>query len=155
MTIDGGLAHALLLEVSTAGRPARLELSNATGLLTLHPNAAESEIHGNVVTPTEIRHLRLPWSPEHELLVAGSPGTRAVALTRLARSVPAGEGVRVAFLRIDDALDPRPASWLVTHVGPGDWHLQDLESAEAVTMRLDADGVPMLPDGIEWPLELD
>ena len=147
--------HALLLEVSRAGRPARLELSNATGLLTLHPSADERELHGNVVTPTGIRHLRFPWSPEHELLIVGSPGAMAVTLGRLALSVAAGEGQRVAFLRIDDALDPRPASWLVTQVGPGDWHLQDLESAEATTMRLDADGVPMLPDGLEWPLEVD
>lgn len=155
VTIDGELVRSVLLEVSTGGRPSRLEVTAAAGLLTLHPSDDERELHGNVVTPTGIRHLRFEWSPDHELLVVGSPGASAVALGRLGGVVPVGEGTRVAFLRIDDALDPRAVSWLVTRIGPGDWHLQDLESAEERTASLDTDGLPVLPAAATWPLETD
>ena len=58
VTDEGGLVRSLLLEVTGGGRPARLELTSAAGLLTLHPATDQAEIHGNVVTPTGIRHLR-------------------------------------------------------------------------------------------------
>src|SRR5207245_3268482 len=43
------LIHSLLLEVTLVGRPSRLELATATGILTLHPEPDERSIHGNVV----------------------------------------------------------------------------------------------------------
>lgn len=155
VTVDGRLVRSLLLEVSPAGRPVRLELTCVAGLLTLHPSADERELHGNVVTPTGIRHLRFAWSPGHELFVLGSPATAAVALGRLAGVLAVGEGAPVAVLRVDDALDPRPATWQVTRTGPGDWQLGNVETGEERTTSLDPDGNPILPGAATWPLETE
>ena len=80
---DGRLEGTILLEIDAAGRPARLELGTADGLLTLHPDRGERELHGNVVTPDGIRHLRLDWSPAHELVVDGFPVALLAAVRRL------------------------------------------------------------------------
>lgn len=155
VTIDGAFVRSLLLEVSTAGRPARLELTSAAGLLTLHPSSDERELHGNVVTPTGIRHLRFAWSPAHELWVLGSPGVAAAALGRLAGVLAVGQTATVAVLGVDDALDPRPATWQVTRTGPRDWHLRDEQTGEEQVTTLDADGISVLPGAATWPLETD
>lgn len=63
----------LLLEVDSAGRWTRLELATSGGLLTLHPEPDESAVHGNVVTPSGVRPLALPWSAAHRLLLPGDP----------------------------------------------------------------------------------
>ena len=59
--VAGGPLHAEMypsgLEVAPNGRVTRLELTTGAGLLTLHPEPDESALHGNVVTPTGIRHL--------------------------------------------------------------------------------------------------
>ncbi len=60
---DGRLEGTILLEIDAAGRPARLELGTSDGLLTLHPDRGERELHGNVVTPDGIRHLRSRLEP--------------------------------------------------------------------------------------------
>ena len=97
VTIDGGLVRSLLLEVSTAGRPTRLEMTTAAGLLTLHPSTDERELHGNVVTPDGVRHLRFKWSPGYELVVLGSPGSAAVAVGRMAGVLEVGASASVAI----------------------------------------------------------
>lgn len=155
VTIDGGLVRSLLLEVSIAGRPTRLEMTTAAGLLTLHPDRDERELHGNVVTPTGIRHLAFGWSPEHELDVAGSPAAAAVALGRLATALAVGDSISIAVVSIDDALEPGPATWQVTRGGPPTWQLRNDESGEERTTSLDPDGIPILPDAEAWPLQAD
>ena len=88
---DGRLEGTLLLEIDGADRPARLELGTADGLLTLHPDRDERELHGNVVTPDGIRHLRFDWSPAHELVVDGFPVVLMAAVRRgRASGRPAG-----------------------------------------------------------------
>ena len=152
---DGTVSRSLLLEVSPAGRPTRLELTTAAGLLTLHPDTEGRELHGNVVTAAGIRHLRFDWSAAHELFVVASPAAAAVALRHLADSVTVGEGVAVGVIWIDDALVPRPGAWQVTRTAGDRWHLRDLEGTEERLAMVDPDGLPILPRAERWPLEQD
>jgi hypothetical protein len=152
---DGTLSRSVLLEVSPAGRPTRLELASPAGLLTLHPNAGGSELHGNVVTPTGIRHLAFDWSSEHDLFVVGSPAAAAVAVRRFADILAVGEAQPVPVVWVDDALEPRPGAWQVTRTAPDGWLLRDLDGTEERVMTVDAGGIPVLPDAASWPLELD
>jgi hypothetical protein len=151
----GGLARSVLLEASPAGRPTYLEVASPAGLLTLHPDLDERELHGNVVTSDGVRHLRFDWSLEHELFIVGSVAAVSVALHRLAGVIAVGEGRRVPVLQIDDALHPAPAAWRVSRTSPGGWHLQHPESGEERTTVLDDDGVPLVPGTVSWSLEID
>jgi hypothetical protein len=155
VTRDDGLVRSVLLEVSPAGRPTYLELATPSGLLTLHPDEQERELHGNAVTSGGIRHLRFDWSLDHGLHVVGSTVAAAAALHRLAGLVAVGEGRRIPVLLIDDALEPVPAVRRVTRTSAGGWHIVDVESDEERTMILDDDGVPLLPGSVTWPLETD
>ena len=133
-TVEGRLHATLLLEVDAADMPARLELSSAEGLLTLHPSSDRSELHGNVVTPDGIRHLRFDWSPDHELAVEGFPVALMPALR--ARREP---GDRPAVI-VGADLRPRPGSVDLDRLG-GEF-------------AIDADGAPAgLADAEGWPLE--
>ena len=152
---DGTLSRSVLLEVSPAGRPTRLELTSAAGMLTLHPDPDGRELHGNVVTAAGIRHLRFDWSAAHELLVVGSPAAAAVALRHLADSVAVGEGVAVSVIWIDDVLVPRPGAWQVTRAAADSWQLRDLEGTDERLARVHPDGLPILPGAERWPLEQD
>ena len=155
VTQGGGIARSVLLEVSPAGRASYLELATPSGLLTLHPDAHERELHGNAVTAGGIRHLRFDWSLDHALQVVGSSVAAAVALHRLAGIVALGEGRRIPILLIDDGLDPVAANQRVTRTSAGGWHIVEVERDEERTMVLDDDGVPLLPGSVTWPLETD
>lgn len=155
VTIDGRLLRSVLLEASPTGRPTYLEVATAAGLLTLHPEPDERELHGNAVTRDGVRHLRFDWSFDHELFVVGSIAAASVALHRLGRVVATGEGRRVVVLQVDDALQPTPSAWRVTRTSAGGWHLQDGDGGHERTTVLDDDGVPLLPGGSSWPLETD
>lgn len=120
---DGRLVRSLLLEVAPHGRVTRLELTTAAGLLTLHPEPDESALHGNVVTPTGIRHLAFDWGPDHALRVEGSRATDATAGLTTPGGVARG-------LRIGDDLVPRAGTWTV-----------------------DAEALAALADERTWPLE--
>jgi len=150
---DAGLTRSVLLEVSAAGRPTRLEVTTRAGLLTLHPEADESAIHGNVVGADGVRHLAFEWSRAHELLLLGSPASAAVTLGRLASGLDVGESRTLDVLRIDDSLDPQPARWTARRTDARAWQLRSLESGEERLVSLDASGRPVLPDAVEWPLE--
>jgi hypothetical protein len=150
---EGHLLRSLLLEVSTEGRPARLEMTTRAGLLTLHPETDESAIHGNIVTADGIRHLAFPWSSGHELLVLASPASTTIAVRRLDRRVIVGAVSVVDMLRIDDELDPRPVRWRVERIARHGWHLRDTESDEELRMTVEDDGRPSLVDEVSWPLE--
>lgn len=152
---DGGLRRSVLLEASPAGRPMRLELTSPAGILTLHPNVGGSELHGNVVTPTGIRHLAFDWSSEHDLFVVGSPAAAAVAVRRFADILAVGEARPVPVVWVDDALEPRPGAWQVTRTAPDGWHLRDLDGAEERVITVDPGGIPVLRDAASWPLEPD
>jgi hypothetical protein len=132
--LGGRLEGTLLLEIDGTGRPARLELGTADGLLTLHPDGGERELHGNVVTPSGIRHLRFDWSPAHELVVDGFP---VVLMAALRRGRDPGE--RPAVI-VDGRLE----------CGPGTIRLDRLGRE----FDIDADGAPAgLDDAEAWPLE--
>ena len=153
-TRDGRLQASLLLEVGADGRPARLELSTAAGLLTLHPEAGES-LHGNAVTPGGVRHLSFDWSEDHGLEIDANRVPTAVTAGRLASTTPAGEGRAVPVVVIRDDLVVRTAGRRFEQVGgPGSWQVTG--DGQTTLLALDADGLPVWPQPAEdWPLELD
>ena len=131
---NGRLEGTLMLEIGGAGRPARLELGTADGLLTLHPDRGERELHGNVVTAGGIRHLRFDWSPAHELVVDGFPVVLMAAVRR-----GRDPGDRPAVI-VGGRLECGTGSIRLDDVG-GDFDI-------------DADGAPAgLADAEDWPLE--
>ena len=160
-TRHGAVAWALLFETESDGRMARLEMSSAAGLLTLHPVGA-GVLHGNVVTPTSIRHLSFPEAPGVSLFVVASPAAAAIALGSLAGTVALGETVRVTVLRIDARLEPQPATWDVSRVEERRWRLVSVPgeapssdaAPEVREVRLDGSGLVDLPGEMRWPLEL-
>lgn len=93
---DGVLVRTVLFELDPSGRVTRLEVATANGLLTLHPDDDGQTMHGNVVSPDGVRHLRFDWGPEQALLVEGS---------QAAATIVAGGGA-TSVLRIGDDLDP-------------------------------------------------
>ena len=153
---DGVHLRAILFETDRSGRVERLEIASPAGLLTLHPDADGSTLHGNVVTPDGIRHLTFPWSPADSLFVLGSPAAAAISLGGLAQTIAIGATARVSTIRIDARLEPRPFAWDVSRVDERTWHLvevSDAPSPEERTVRLDADRLVDLPGGERWPLE--
>lgn len=150
---DGSLVRSLLLEVSVAGRPTRLEVTTAAGLLTLHPQPDESALHGNVVRVAGVHHLAFPWSAEHELLVLGSVASATTTLRRLAGPIVVGASRTIDVLRIDDTLKPRPARWTAGRIARHAWHLRDADGLEERRLTVDDEGRPLLTDAISWPLE--
>ena len=144
---DGRLVRAMLLEASTAGRPTRLEMTTRDGLLTLHPERDESAMHGNVVGPDGVRHLAFDWSPDHELLVLGSPASVAVTVRRLGPRLAVGASRTVELLLIDDDLVPRLVRGSVERESPLTWRMAESR------FTVDDDGRPVLADDIRWPLE--
>jgi hypothetical protein len=132
---DGTIVSSLLLEVDPKGRFSHLELSTASGLLTLHPEA-DGTLHGNAVNASGVRHLvAVPWAPDDVLLVAGSPISRAAATPRA--DAPRRNGVAMGVVvGLDLAVDRRA-------IGRSERSIQ-----------LDPNGIPALPDGVSWLLEL-
>lgn len=128
---DGAVDRALLLETDPDGRVTRLEISAAAGLLTLHPEADDSALYGNVATPGGIRHHAFAWSADHALVVDGS----AASMAALIRRHPTGP---IRAVLIGDDLVPRE---------------ETLDPA-SVDVSLDADGVAV-SNGPSWPLETD
>jgi hypothetical protein len=150
---DGALVRSLLVEVSTAGRPTRLEIATPAGLLTLHPERDESALHGNVVGADGIQHLAFVWSSEHELLIFGSPASATISLRRLAGTLVVGSSRELDVLRIEDDLVPRPARWHVERIARHAWHLRDRDGTDERRLTVDDDGRPLLADAVTWPLE--
>lgn len=94
-----GTSVTALLETAPDGRPTRLEVASAAGLLVLHPELDGSEAHGNVVGPDGVRPLAFGWGPAHVFDVAGLPWVAAACHV----ATPAGSGT-VDALAIDRSL---------------------------------------------------
>jgi len=152
-TLDGRMTHAVLLEATAGGRPTRLELATEAGLLTLHPADDERTAHGNVVHAGGVRPIELPWSPDHSFEVVDRPFPTAVMLGRLARSIAVGEGETVRVLSVDASLVVRPGERLVRRLADRRWEVADLAAGRETEIELDADGIPRLAAGDDWPLE--
>jgi hypothetical protein len=154
ITDKGILVRSLLLEVSPAGRPTRLEVTTLAGLLTLHLEVDESALHGNVVTPHGVRHLSFDWSAYHALVVVESPACVAAMLRGLALGVAAGAAIELDGVRFDDALEPLEARWRVTRNGGEAWRLRSLDATDDIAVRTDPEGRPILAGAQGWPLEI-
>ncbi len=125
---DGAIVHSLLLETSPDRRFAHLELATPAGLLTLHPEG-DGTLHGNAVTASGIRHVAgLAW-----------PADAIVALEGSAVSAAAASGP--------------PAPGAVLRIGL-DLGLRLQTGASERDRRATDDGLPVLLDGRDWPLEL-
>jgi len=152
--LEGRVTHALLLEVDRAGRPARLELTTESGMLTLHPEADGRSIHGNVVHRGGVRPVALAWSPDHDLEIVDRPLGTAVMLRRLSASVRVGEGETIPVLAIDGSLAVRPGTRLVRRLADRRWIVADLAGAREMAIELDPNGIPQFgPNADDWPLE--
>jgi hypothetical protein len=154
---NGAITHALLLEVDSQGRPGRLELTTAAGMLTLHPDASGRWLHGNVVGASGVRHLSLPWSDEHGIEVEGRPIAAAVTAARLARILEVGEGRDIPVVMVAADLVISEATHRYSRVDQGEWRIEAVSgNVPATVLRVDDRGIPAgLRGSREWPLELD
>lgn len=152
-TRDGVLTASLLLEVGADGRPARVELATAAGLLTLHPEA-DGSLHGNVVSAGGIRHLTFDWSDDHEIEMDTNPIPSAVTAARLAATVRVGEGRTVPVVIVGQDLVVRAGERRFERLDAiGSWRI--VGDGEAKLLAVDSDGLPVWPErSSDWPLEL-
>ena len=107
----------LLVETAPDGRLGRLELSTADGLLSLHIEG--DTLHGNVVRPTGMEHIALPWSDGDLLLVVGTPATAAAAARMLGDRIGIGQGQTVSGVSVDVHLGVRRATFRVMVASSG------------------------------------
>jgi hypothetical protein len=139
---DAAVVSSLLLELDPSGRFSHLELSTASGLLTLHPEG-DGTLHGNAVEAGGLRHVvAIPWTSDDILIVAGSPTSRSAAARRA--DVPPGA----------EAARPKGVGFGVV-VGLDLTVARRAIGRSERTTQLDADGLPGFGDGVTWPLELD
>jgi len=149
---DGRLRSAVLLETDARGRPVRLEVATAGGLLTLHPDRSEGALHGNIVTPDGIRHLAFAWSPRHEVLVEGEPLVTVAAAGRLSASLPAGRSKDLPVVRVARTLEAEAVVRRFERIDGTRWRVG--AEGEGDEVAVDAEGLPDgLADGAGWPLE--
>jgi hypothetical protein len=146
------LFGTILLEAGPDGRVSRFEGATAAGLITLHPEG--DALHGNAVRASGVTHLSFPWSDEHVLLVVGTPVTAAAAARTLAGRLGVGEGRTVQGVLVAPSLDVRAATFRVARIGPRGWRFIVADTGHEIGVTLDLDGIPALPDGDGWPLEL-
>jgi hypothetical protein len=171
VSADGTLLRTHLLETDRTGRLTRLEIATAAGLLTLHPDLGETVLHGNVVTPTGVRHLSFDRTT---VLVDESPASAAIALLGLAGLLEVEATTHVVGVQVDDRLEPRAAAWAVSRLEPRTWRLVEQHDTDAGggsgreaggtvgsdaspggegrIVRLDEIGLPVL-SGESWALE--
>jgi len=152
---DGRLLLALLLEIDPSGCFAHLEASSPAGMLTLHPEAGQATLHGNVVRASGLEHVTLPWSPRHILMLGASPVTAVVAAAQLAGRLGMGEGMSVPAVDIGETLAPRSATWRAARLAAASWRLLAADGAYSLAIALDDDGAPAgLASAQTWPMEL-
>ncbi|MEK6721666.1 MAG: hypothetical protein AABZ33_13515 [Chloroflexota bacterium] len=152
-----GLVEAGLLEIATGGSFARLELATPSGLLTIHPEAGEGRAHGNVVSDQGVTPIRVAWTADHDIGVAGSPVPRLAVAHALRGGVGVGETSARTTVTVDArlALAERRETW--TRIGDGRWVVRDTDDparAEQI-VTVDAEGLPPWIESSEpsWALE--
>jgi hypothetical protein len=147
---DGRTDEAVLLETGRDGRPGRLEVTTAAGMLTLHPEPDGMSAHGNIVAHDRVWPLAFAWSAAHAFEVLGNPLVRAAILHGLGGQVRPGAIAVLPVLVIDHALIVRPRDRRVARHSATAWELQP--GAEHV--EVDDAGLPGdLADARRWPLE--
>jgi hypothetical protein len=152
---DGRMEAALLVETGRDGQLLKLELATGEGLLTLHPGGDPVRLHGNVVRPSGIDHLALPWSPGHIVLAGASPVTAAIAVAGPLGRIGVGEGSNVPAVEVGIDLRPSSATWHVARTAARRWRLLAAAGRASLLLETDADGLPTAADGQAWPLEAD
>ncbi len=154
---DGGLSHAVLLELDPTGRLSRLEVASASGLLTLHPEPDFGSLHGNLVTPNGIEHLAFRWSPTMGVDVVDAFGPFVLAAS-LGASLGVGESLELETLGLDRFLRPVAGVARLSRHSPEEWSLAPGtppgRRRSPWTGSFDHLGRPALPGGRIWPLEL-
>lgn len=149
---ESALLQAVLLEIDPAGRITRLELTTPAGMLTLHPEPDEREIHGNVVAAdSSVRPLAFAWSVDHEIEIVGRPIATAIALHRRRELVPVGAHALMPVLSIDGSLGVEVGERQVTRLGLDRWSVSDASGAPVGELVVDARGLPAAE--VTWPLE--
>lgn len=157
--LDGDRAeHAVLLELGPAGRPSRLEVASGSGLLTLHPEAEADAVHGNLVTANGVEHLALPWAAEAVFDLVDRFGPFVLATT-VGERLPVGGAIEVATIGVDRFLRPAGGRARLTRLEATTFALEPSTPPGlrrgAWSGSLDSAGLPDLPGGRTWPLELD
>lgn len=146
---QGAALSSLLLETDPAGRFLHAELSTAAGLLTLHPEG-DGTLHGNVVTVDGVRHITgLRWSSDSALIVDGSPIALTAAAQALRERNLVGASMRLAVAQVTIGLDVAVDEVEVERLAVDLWRVEGRE------IRVDPDGMPVLPVARTWPLELE
>ena len=152
MLVEAGrLVGVLLAESGPDGELTKLELATAAGLLTLHPEG--SALHGNVVRPTGVEHVTMPWRDGALLLVAGSPATAGLAARQLTTRIGVAEGRTVVGVSVGIDLRVVPATFRVARVAERSWRFVAADTGVVVAVDLDEHGIAILPAAETWPLE--
>lgn len=156
-TLDpGGSFRTMLLEVDSDGRPARLELATARGMLTVHPEHDPAALHGNVVGETGVRPITLPWGADHLLVVTDELVSVGVAIHGLG---PGTQSLEVPVIAVDRLLDIAIVRWRIRRTSSTTWQIESTDGAgPARLVEIDSDGLPRALDGVpvdasRWPLE--
>jgi hypothetical protein len=153
----------LMLEVGTDGRPGRLEVATAAGLLTLHPEADGASAHGNVVGPDGVRPLAFDWSPGHWFESRQGPLVSAAMCRALRSQLRTGEFRVVPGLHVDDELRVSRGVRGVTRLTDSRFLITEADQS-GWELSFDDDGLPIFGAGERrlpgstaapvWPLEL-
>ena len=148
MVGDAGLRHSLLLETAPGGRFSHLELATPAGLLTLHPEG-DGTLHGNVIEAGGIRHVvGLAWDEAGVVDIEGSTVAGAACAQLLSGDLAAGESLRRTVLRVTAGLLITTGPSAIERVDEETWRISG-----GPPIRVDRDGLPVLPDAETWPLE--
>ena len=145
--VDQVAAHTL--ETTLDARFNRLESAGQRGLLTLHVEP-DGRVHGHRVTGGGVEHVALGVPASGLALVGTGPVGDAAFVSGIGQ---AAEPVRTETLIVTNGLGVEVAEVVVRPLGR---RAVEIEVAGvARRLELDGDGLPVVPGGDAWPLELD